>query len=91
MVIPADGDPEGAQEAVESCLGEGGDERVGECAGEGLLCEGSVGVVEAWAKVSFCCDLCLANIEVVRTVEQALPQFEEIHEGQIGARLHEFG
>lgn len=28
---------------------------------------------------------------VVHTVEQALPQFEEINEGQIGARLHEFG
>lgn len=47
MVVPADCDPEGAQEAVEGCLGEGGDEGVGECAGEGLLCEGSVGVVEA--------------------------------------------
>lgn len=28
---------------------------------------------------------------VVHTVEQAFPQFEEINEGQIGARLHEFG
>lgn len=61
MVVPADGDPEGAQEAVESCLGEGGDERVGECAGEGLLCEGSVGVVEAWGKVSFIA-LCVRRI-----------------------------
>jgi hypothetical protein len=46
--ISADGDPEGAQEAVQGFLGEGWDEGVGECAGEGLLCEGSVGVVEAW-------------------------------------------
>lgn len=61
MVVPADGDPEGAQEAVESCLRERGDERVGECAGEGLLCEGSVGVVEAWGKVSFVA-LCVRRI-----------------------------
>lgn len=52
MVVPADGDPEGAQEAVEGFLGEGGDKGVGECAGEGLLCEGSVGVVEACVRVS---------------------------------------
>lgn len=47
MEVSANGDPEGTQEAVQGCLGEGWDEGVGECAGEGLLCERSVGVVEA--------------------------------------------
>lgn len=47
--VPPDGDPERAQEAVECLPRESRDERVREVAGEGLLCEGTVGVVEAYA------------------------------------------
>ena len=47
MEIPTDGDPEGAQEAVEGSMRERGDEGVGERAGEGLLRERSVRMVEA--------------------------------------------
>lgn len=46
--VAADGDPEGAQEAVQAGAREGGHEGVGEVAGEGLLREGAVGVVEAY-------------------------------------------
>lgn len=45
--IAADSNPESAQEAVKGSVGERGDKGVGERAGEGLLCEGSVRVVEA--------------------------------------------
>lgn len=47
MKVPADGDPECAQEAVDGGVGQRWDEGVGEGAREGLLREGSVGVVEA--------------------------------------------
>ena len=47
MEITTNGDPECAQEAVQCSMGERWDERVGKGAGESLLCEGSVGVVEA--------------------------------------------
>lgn len=46
--VPADGDPESAQKAVEGSMGERGDEGVGESAGEGLLRERSVRVVETY-------------------------------------------
>ena len=47
MEVPANSDPEGAEEAVECGAGKSRDEAVAEGAGEGLLGEGSVGVVEA--------------------------------------------
>lgn len=37
MEVPADGYPEGAEEAVQGAPGEGWDEAVAEGAGEGLL------------------------------------------------------
>lgn len=47
MEIPADGDPECAQEAMDGGAGNSRDERVGEVPRERLLCEWAIGVVEA--------------------------------------------
>lgn len=92
MEVPADGDPEGAQEAVEGSMGQRGDEGVGECAGEGLLRERSVRVVEAY-KAELLVDrlgyVQLERQQFKRTEEETLPELDEVDKAKIVARAQE--
>jgi hypothetical protein len=45
-------------------------------------------VIEAWKRLDLL-QLDVKDIVVFHTEEQALPELEKIHEGQIGARAHE--